>query len=306
MDLSGVLAPIPTPFDEHGDISLERLRAALVRWLATPLTGFVVLGSNGEAVFLDDDESDRVIAAARAVVPNGRTFIVGTGRESTRGTLAATRRAAALGADAVLVRTPGFFKTQMTTDAFVHHYTAVADAAPVPVLLYNFTAVTGVTLPIEAVSQLAMHPNIVGMKESGGDILRITDLTALASPRFALMAGSPATFHTAVRLGAAGGILALGAVLPVACVRLFDLTKAGRQDEARALEQQLLPIARLLGSTYGVPGLKTALALVGCDVGSPRLPLMRLDDSVAMQFAEALTPFEEVHGRLSAARADAI
>ena len=132
MNLSGVFAPIPTPFDGDGAVDAGRLRTALARFAARPLAGFIILGSNGEAVLLDEDESDRVIAAAREAVPKGRPFIVGTGRESTQAAVRAAKRAAELGADAVLVRTPGFFKTQMTSDAFVRHYTAVADASPVP------------------------------------------------------------------------------------------------------------------------------------------------------------------------------
>jgi 4-hydroxy-2-oxoglutarate aldolase len=289
MSLSGVFAPIPTPFDERDEIDLARLRAALARWLATPLAGFVVLGSSGEAALLDEDESDRVVAAARDAVPHGRTFIVGTGRESTRATAAAARRAAALGADAVLVRTPGFFKAQMSADAFVRHYQAVADASRVPVLLYNFTAVTGVTLPIDAVALLSRHPNIVGMKESGGDVRRIGDLSAATPEDFDVLAGSASTFHASLGVGATGGILALGLVAPEACVRLFELTRAGRQDEARALQQQLLPLATLLGSTYGVPGLKAALKLVGCDTGWPRPPLRPLEAAAITQLADALS-----------------
>ena len=282
MKLAGVLNPIPTPFDSLGEVDLVRLRAALGRWLATPLAGFVILGSTGEAALLDEDESDRVVAAARDVVPADRTFIVGTGRESTRATVAATKRAAALGADAVLVRTPGFYKAQMTTEAFVRHYTAVADASPVPVLLYNFTAVTGVTLPVDAVAALAGHPNIAGMKESNGDVLRIGDLVAATPDDVQRARRIGVDVSRGAQAGAAGGILALGSVLPEPCVRLFELTKAGRHDEARALQQQLVPIAKLLGSTYGVPGLKAALKLIGCDVGWPRPPLVPLDDAAAL------------------------
>ena len=148
------------------------MRAALARWLATPLAGFVVLGRPAKPRFSTRTNPIASSPPRATSCPRGRTFIVGTGRESTRGDRAATRRAAELGADAVLVRTPGFFKAQMTADAFVRHYTAVADASPVPVLLYNFTALTGVTLPIDAVAALSRHPNIVGMKESGGDVLR--------------------------------------------------------------------------------------------------------------------------------------
>ena len=175
-------------------VDVARLRAALARWVASPLAGFVVLGSNGEAVLLDDAEADRVIAAARDAGARRRPFIVGTGRESTSRTVRAAKRAASLGADAVLVRTPGFFKPQMTADVFVRHYTAVADASPVPVLLYNFTALTGVTLLPDAVSRLASHPNIIGMKESGGDIARIADLVVIVAGRFSVLAGSAGTF----------------------------------------------------------------------------------------------------------------
>src|ERR1700682_4269353 len=178
MNLSGVFAPIPTPFSDGDRVDMARLPAALARWVARPLTGFVVLGSNGEAVLMDDFECDQVIIAARETVPGDRRFIVGTGRESTQAAIRASKRAAEHGADAVLVRTPGFFKAQMTSDAFVRHYTAVADRSPVPVLLYNFTALTGVNLLPAAVSRLAAHPNIVGMKESGGDVAQVADLVS--------------------------------------------------------------------------------------------------------------------------------
>src|SRR2546430_2974234 len=219
MILSGVFAPIPTPCDEDDRVDTRRLCAALERWVAGPLAGFVVLGSNGEAVFLDDFEADRVIVAAREAIPRGRPFIVGTGRESTQAAVRATKRAAEHGADYVLVRTPGFFKSQMTNDAFVRHYTAVADASPVPVLLYNFTAVTGVNLLPVAVSRLATHPNIVGMKESGGDIAQIADLVSGTPDAFAVLAGTTSTFYAALCVGCVGGILAPACVVPEACVR---------------------------------------------------------------------------------------
>src|SRR6266850_7168210 len=194
MKLAGVFAPIPTPFDQHDQVDTSRLRAALSRWVARPLTGFIVLGSNGEAALMDDFEADRVIVAAREVVPSDRPFIVGTGRESTQAAVRACRRAGEHGADAVLVRTPGFFKTQMTTDVFVRHYTAVADASPVPVLLYNFTALTGVNLLPAAVSRLAAHPNIAGMKESGGDVAQIADLVSGTPDDFSVLAGSASAY----------------------------------------------------------------------------------------------------------------
>src|SRR5262249_22784609 len=138
-----------------------------------------------------------------------------------------------------------------------------------------------------------------GMKESGGDIVRLKDLAAVASPTFALLAGSVASFHAALRLGAAGGILALASVLPFACTRVFELTRAGPDEEACALQQQLLAIRKLVGSTYGIPGLKAALKLVGCDVGTARALLLAVDDAMVPELADALSAFEEAHGHVA-------
>jgi 4-hydroxy-2-oxoglutarate aldolase len=297
MVLAGVFAPVPTPFDDRDRLDIVRLRRALARWAKSPLTGFVVLGSNGEAALLDEDESARAIAAAREAVPRDRPFIVGTGRESTQATMRATRRAAELGADAVLVRTPGFFKSQMTSDLFVDHYTAVADASPVPVLLYNFTAVTGVDLLPDAVSRLAAHPNIVGMKESGADTARIAMLVAAVPQHFSVLAGSSRAFHAALAAGASGGVLALGCILPDACSRLFELARrgdSGSSQEARALQERVAPLSQLIGPTYGVAGLKAALNLAGYDVGVPRPPLAPAAESARAAIREVLATFEEV------------
>jgi 4-hydroxy-2-oxoglutarate aldolase len=296
MTLTGVFAPLPTPFQANGELDTRRLRDAIGQWTATPLSGFIVLGSNGEAVFLDEEESDRVIATAREAVPTSRPLVIGAGRESTRATIRATKRAADLGADFVLVRTPGFFKSQMTNDAFVRHYTAVADESPVPVLLYNFTAVTGVNLLPAAVARLATHPNIVGMKESGGDVAQIADLVTGTPKQFAVLAGTTSTFYAALCVGCVGGILAPACVVPQLCVRLFELTRAGQHEAARALQAELIPLARLLGPTYGVPGLKAALKLAGYDVGFPRSPLAPVPDEAVAAMRQALARLEQIEG----------
>ena len=294
MNYAGVFAPIPTPFDGNGQFDLQRLRVLFARWLASPLDGFVILGSTGEAALLDEDESDRMIAASRELVPPDRRFFVGTGRESTQAAVRAARRAAELGAEAVLVRTPGFFRAQMTSDVLVRHYEAVADASPVPVLLYNFTAVTGVNLQPAAVSRLAQHQNIEGIKESGGDVAQIADLVAGTPDGFAVLAGSAGTFYPALSVGADGGILALSCVLPEACCRLYDLTREGRLSEALRLQQQLVPIARLVGGTHGVPGLKAALQLTGLDAGPPRPPLLPLAGNSLDTIRGALAQLENL------------
>lgn len=287
MNLRGVFPPIPTPFTHEG-IDHAALTANVKQWMATRLSGIVALGSNGEAPLLDERESDALIATVREAVPRDRLFIVGTGRESTGATIAATRHAAELGADLALVRTPSFFKNVMTSDAFVRHYTAVADAAPVPVLLYNVTMYTGVNLLPDAVFHLADHPNIAGMKESGGDIAQIAECVSRTPDRFKVLVGSAVTLFPALCVGASGAVLALSAVLPDLCVELYGLVQQSRYDEARTLQQRLTPLARLLGSAHGIAGLKYALDQMGYRGGPPRAPLLPLSAEAARQISEQL------------------
>ena len=275
---TGIFTPIATPFDRDDAVDEVALARNVRRWMKTSLDGLVVLGSNGEAAQLDDHEADRVVELVRIDTPRERPLIVGTGRESTRGTIAATRRAAAQGADAALVRTPAFFKSQMTPSVLERHYLEVADAATIPILLYNVTMFTGVSLPVESVARLAEHPNIVGMKESGSDIGQIADLVAQTPATFTLLAGSATTLFPALCAGCDGAVLALAALVPDACARLRALVAAGRVDEARALQQRLTPLARSVGTTHGVPGLKAAMDLVGFTGGHPRPPLRPLPE----------------------------
>ena len=270
---AGIFTPIVTPFRTDDTIDEGALQRNVLRWMQTPLTGLVVLGSNGEAPQLDDVEADRVVDIVRANVPRERPLIAGTGRESTKATIAANARAAAAGVDAVLVRTPSFFKAQMTAEVFVRHYTEVADASPVPVMLYNVSMFTGVNLPVEAVERLSAHPNIVGMKESGSDIGLIAEYVTRSPDDFTVLAGSATTFFHALCAGCDGAILALAALLPDACLALRVLVQENRLDEARALQQRITPLARSVGGTYGVAGLKAALDLIGYSGGVPRPPL---------------------------------
>jgi 4-hydroxy-2-oxoglutarate aldolase len=288
---AGIFTPITTPFGADDAVDQGALRRNVDRWMETPLTGLVVLGSNGEAAQLDDSEADLVIDIVRERVPAGRPLIAGTGRESTKATIAATARAAAAGIDAVLVRTPSFFKSQMTTDVFVRHYAEVADASPVPVLLYNVSMFTGVTLPADAVERLAAHDNIVGMKESGSDIGYISELVSRTPDDFTVLAGSAATFFQALCAGCDGAILALASLLPADCVRMQELVRQNRLEDARVLQNRLLPLARSVGSTHGVPGLKAALDLIGYDGGVPRPPLRPVPASVVETIRRQLTAF---------------
>jgi 4-hydroxy-2-oxoglutarate aldolase len=263
---------MPTPFVD-GEVDTGAIAFNIERWMRAGLGGIVALGTNGESALVDEEESDRVIAAAREAIPRDRLLIAGTGRESTRATIAASRRAALLGADAVLVRTPSFFKPLCTPALLIRHYTAVADASPIPVLLYNFPAVTGVTITPDAMATLAAHANVAGMKESGTDSAQIAALIDAAPGSFSVLAGTGTVFYSGLCLGAVGAILAVACVVPDLCLRLLAAAREGQHREARELQRRIAPISRLVTSGYGVPGLKAALNLAGYRAGEPRAPL---------------------------------
>lgn len=286
--LPGIYTPIATPF--RGDVLDEAaLRRNVERYMGTRLSGLVALGSNGEAVLLDDAESDRVIATMRAAMPADRPLIAGTGRESTRDTIAACRRAASHGASAVLVRTPSFYKNVMTADVFTDYYRAVADASPVPVLLYNVTAYTGVVLPPDTVAAVAGHPNIAGMKESGSDPTLLADYIARSAGHdFVVLAGSGAAYFAGLAVGARGAILAIAGVVPNLCVELWDHMMRGHISDARDLQRRLAPLARTIGGQYGVPALKAALDLIGYEGGAPRPPLRACPPAVVETLRQQL------------------
>jgi 4-hydroxy-2-oxoglutarate aldolase len=281
MRLAGLYHPLVTPFDANGDVNPPAIARNATKYLKSPLTGLVVLGSNGEQPQLDDDEADRVIAAVREVVPVDRPLLAGAARESTRATIAACRRAAKLGVSAVMVRTPSFYKNMMTSDTFVKHFTEVADASPAPVILYNVTLYTAVTLQADAVGLLSRHPNIVGIKESGNDMQLLGDYAAAsAGEDFVVLCGSATSFFSALALGVHGGVLALSGIVPDKCAALIQLVRDGKIAEARQLQLELMPIARAIGAQHGVPALKAALTLVGYETGSPRPPLRPAPPSV--------------------------
>jgi 4-hydroxy-2-oxoglutarate aldolase len=285
--LEAVFPPIATPF-ERGEVDAGAIRQNIQKWVLAGVGGIVALGSNGEAPLLDEDEADRVVGSAREALPGGRLLIAGTGRESTRATIAASKRAARLGADAVLVRTPGFYRNRMTADALVRHYSAVAEESPAPVLLYNYPAVTGVSLTPEAVARLAAHPNIAGVKETGSDTAQVAAFADAAPPPFVVLAGSVPTFYPSLCMGARGAILAVACIVPELCVRLLEHFRNGRHAEARAIQRLLLPLAQLVTAAHGVPGLKAAMDLAGYVGGEPRAPLHRAAPEAVAQIRAEL------------------
>ncbi len=283
--LRGIFAPVTTPF--RGDaVDLDAFGSNLRHYAKTALAGVVVLGSNGEAPLLDDEESDRLIERARSVWPTEKWLIAGTGRESTAAAIAAGARAAERGADAVMVRTPSFFKGRMNSEALVEFYTRVADAAPVPVILYNVTIFTGINMAPDAAATLSAHPNIIGIKDSGGDVTVIADLAAGCRPGFGVLAGSTSALLGSLMVGATGATIGPADVAPDACTSLFECVMAGRYDEAQALQRRLMPIAKAVGPIHSIPGLKVAVDAAGLAGGPPRPPLRPVAPAAAATIRE--------------------
>jgi 4-hydroxy-2-oxoglutarate aldolase len=266
---------MPTPFRD-GEVDAAAIGANVRRWIAAGLGGVLALGTNGEAALLDDDEGVRVVEAVRREVPRDRVVLAGAGRESTRATIAAARRVASAGADAVLVKTPSTYKAHVSPDGLIAHYTAVADASPVPVLLYNFPASTGVNLSAETVARLAAHPNIVGMKETSTDAAQFADLSAAVPDSFTVLCGAAPGLLGALCAGATGAIVAIAALMPRACLDLLALVREGRVGDALAIQHRITPLGRAVTTGYGIAGLKAALDLEGFTGGEPRLPLRPL------------------------------
>ncbi len=276
IELKGVLPPIPTPFGEDGEVAYGKLAENLERWNRTGLSGYLVTGSNGEFAALTEHEKLRIWEVARKHIPAEKRFLAGTGCETTRDTIALTKQAASTGAEAALVVTPWYNKGAMKSRELVAHFTAVADAAPIPILLYNVPQFTGVTIGSDAVAKLAEHPNIIGMKDSAGAMEMFAEYVRVTPPSFQLFIGSALSFYLALCLGARGGILALANIAPQECVLIQRLFEDGKREEAQRLQLRLLPLANTIGSRFGISGLKAAMGLRGYYGGPTRPPLLPL------------------------------
>jgi 4-hydroxy-2-oxoglutarate aldolase len=326
-ELRGVLLPVTTPFHTDGGLDVDGLRSNLRRWNQSGVAGYVVLGSTGERVHLDEREYLEVIELTRAEVPagpNGLAFIVGAGQQSTLGSIGEVKKAAAAGADAVLVITPHFYRAAVTQEALVNHYLAVADASPVPTILYSMPAFTGINVAPETVARLSQHPNIIGVKDSSADVAGLRETVRLVTGssaraedkalseehsanvrmqraarapatmeegrrEFAILTGNGTVLYEALCAGASGAILAVGCVVPELCSEIFSAVQAGAKEQAAALQQKLTPLASAVTTKYGIGGLKAALDMIGYTGGAVRAPLRQPDEKAREEIAQALT-----------------
>jgi 4-hydroxy-2-oxoglutarate aldolase len=286
--LRGILLPTTTPFDADGQILFDAIRENLRAWSAKGVAGFVVLGSTGERVHLDEREYLQVIETSRDAVASDFAFIVGAGQQSAVGTINEIRKAAHSGADAVLVITPHYYRSAINQKTLVAYYTTVADASPVPLLLYSMPALTGIKIEPETIARLAEHPNIIGVKDSSNEIAAFDETLQLCPPDFAVLTGNGTILFEALCAGATGGILAVGCVVPEVCIEIFRATHAGETDRAAALQSRLTPLATAVTTKFGIGGLKAALDFAGFQGGAVRAPLPSPDESARRQIAALL------------------
>jgi 4-hydroxy-2-oxoglutarate aldolase len=289
---TGVFAPVATTFGDDGELDLTAFHANLAWYATSPLDGVVILGSNGEYALLDESEKLRLIETGVAAIGGRRVVMAGTGVESTRGTISLTKRAAALGIDYALIVTPHYYKPRYDHAANLAHFKAVADASPVPIVIYIMTAYTGVDLPSALVAELSAHPNVAGIKDSGGNAPKVGEMIAQAAPGFGVLAGSASFLYPALCLGATGGILALANVAPAQCKEIERCFQVGQHEAARRLQLQMLAPNAAVTGRFGIPGLKVALDAVGLKGGRPRPPLQPLNEKDATDVRRTLREAE--------------
>jgi len=297
INLSGLLLPITTPFTESEDIDVAGLTSNLSKWNQTGITGYVVLGSTGERVNLDEREYVQVIETARKAIPETFLFIVGAGQQSTRNTIKEIERATKAGAEAALVITPSFYRSAISQDALVTHYHAVADALSIPIILYSMPDLTGIKIEPETAARLSEHKNIIGMKDSSADVDRFAETVQSVPEDFAMLIGNGTVLCEAMQAGAEGGILAVGCAAPELCIEIYRAVHAGEIDRASTLQGKLTPLALAVTKTYGIGGLKTAMDMAGYVGGAVRAPLQLPDETargeIESLLREAVAPFSK-------------
>lgn len=293
--LEGIYPPLPTFFDTYEELDLDTYSQHISRLAEKGITGFVVMGSNGEAVHLSSDERAQVIKAARQAGGPQAQIIAGCGEQATRATIRNCEQAARNGADIALILPPFYYKGRMDNAALIAHYRTVADNSPLPLLIYNMPGNTaGIDINAATVCTLAEHPNIIGVKDSAGNMAKLAQIVAETPAHFSVFAGSAGYLLPALVVGAMGAVAALANIFPREVCRVQELFKRGQLEEARILQARLAPANTAVTTTYNVAGLKAALELTAGYGGLPRSPLLPLNEQERLQLAKIL---DQVVGR---------
>lgn len=273
MNLAGIYPPIVTPFLKD-DVAHHYLAENVEKLSKSGIKGLIVLGSNGENVYLSEEEKIDVVKTTIQSASKNMLIIVGSGCESTRETIYLTNRMAKIGAHAALIVTPFYYGSKMNDEALIKYYSTVADQVEIPILLYNVPKFTGINLSVEALSALSNHPNIIGIKDSSGNVNQLGQYLNQVNPDFNVLVGTAGALFGALTLGCKGGILALANILPKKCVEIFQLVQDGKIKEARELQLRMIPVNHAITAKYGISGLKYAMNLLGYKGGEVRSPLL--------------------------------
>jgi len=291
IQLNGIFPPLPTSFDQDENLALDKMRTNIEKLISFDFRGFLVLGSNGELVHLSEAEKIQVYEMAREVITPEKLMIAGTGGQSTRETIMLTRAAAAAGADAALVLNPFYFKGLMKPEALKQHYFAVADVSPIPVIIYNMPANSGMDMDADTLFMLSEHPNITGLKDSGGNVAKMGDIRKRVKPEFQILAGSAGFLVPAMSVGACGGILASANIAPAQCIAMHKAFTAGDMAEASRLQLDIIPVNNAVTKKWGVPALKAAMDYIGLYGGPARKPLFPLDADTKAELRKILDDY---------------
>ncbi len=285
--LHGIMPPIATPF-VNDEVAYDKLAQNFSRWNKTGLSGYVVMGSNGESVFLTREEKLNLIEAVKKNIAGDKLLIAGTGSDSIKETISLSNDAADRGADYVLILTPSFYKSEMKPAAYIKYFSAVADKTKVPVVIYNVPKFTGVDIEAETVAKLAEHKNIVGIKNSSENIRQTTEIIDQTPKDFITIVGTASVLYSGISAGADGGILALANIAPNECIQIQKFVDEGKHKEALELQKKMLPVNKAITAKYGVAGLKAAMDTLGYFGGEPRSPLSVLNDSGKQELKQIL------------------
>jgi len=274
----GIFAPLTTPFKDEA-VFLEKLKENIGAYNTYGLAGYVISGSTAESVYLSDDEIEALVRTGKEAASSRKIVVAGTAKESTKLTLDFSNRIAESGVDAVLIRTPGYFKSRMTQEALKRHYLTLADGVKVPLIIYHIPRYTGVDLSAALLSELSRHEMIAGIKDSSGNMTFCAGVMPLLDEDFDYLTGAGGMLMPALMMGASGGILALSDVAPALCTRLYDSFIDGGQEKAREMQYKLVSLNQAITLEYGIPAVKYALDLIGLFGGPCRLPLLPLGDA---------------------------
>ncbi|NLN47628.1 MAG: dihydrodipicolinate synthase family protein [Clostridiales bacterium] len=278
LSIEGVLPPMITPFKENGDVDYVAFEKNIKKWNEDKLAGYLVLGSNSETAYLAEEEKIELIKITVANTKPGRHIIVGSGMESLRETVRFTNIAAKLGVHAALVLTPSYYGGKMTHEALANFFIKLADNSDIPILIYNVPKFTHINIKPETVEVLSKHPNIIGMKDSLGDVPQLATFKRIVPEDFNLMVGTASAWFPALTLGIKAGILALANCNPNECAKVKENFDNGNWQEAREIYQRVFPINTAVTGTYGIAGLKYACDLQGYKGGTVRTPLLPLKE----------------------------